>query len=90
MHLYFYRKAIGSSMCQINLMHRLVKYRAEFHVYQEILPSTTPPCALNLSDTPNLIAYMQIRRCHTFYSVYNPDFTSYKTCIANIINIHQQ
>ena len=56
-------------MCQINLMHRVVKYRAEFHKYQEILPCTIPPSALNLSDTPNLIAYMQIRKCHFFYSV---------------------
>ena len=46
-------------------MHRIVQYRAEFH---EILPCTIPPCALNLSDTPNLLAYMQIRKCHFFYS----------------------
>ena len=50
-------------------MHRVVQYRAEFHAYQEILPCTIPPCALNLSDTPDLLAYMQIRKCHFFYSV---------------------
>ena len=64
-------------MCQINLMHRVVQYRAEFHAYQEILPCTIPPCALNLLDTPNLFAYMQIRKCHFFYSESFDDFCSF-------------
>ena len=55
-------------MCQISLMDRVVQYRAEFHAFQEILPCTIPPCALNLSDTPNLLAYMHIRKYHFFYS----------------------
>ena len=65
-------------MCQINLMHRVVKYRAEFHAYQENLPCTIPPCASNLSDTPNLIAYnMQIRKCHLiFITVYSEPYYS--------------
>ena len=54
-------------MCQINLMHRIVQCRAEFH---KILPCTIPPCTLNLSDTPNLLAYMQIRKCHFFTVIY--------------------
>ena len=61
-----FRKAIGNCMCQISLMHRVVQYRAEFHAFQEILPCTIPPCALNLSDTPNLLAYMHIRKYHFF------------------------
>ena len=61
-------------MCQINSMHRVVQYRAECHAYQEILPCTIPPCALNfkLSDIPNLLAYMQIRKCHFFLQCMPP------------------
>ena len=73
-------------MCQIlNLMHRVVQYRAEFYAYQEILPCTIPPYVLNLSDTPNLLAYMQIRKCHFFYSV--PQFQRSKQCYCNRSNI---
>ena len=31
-------------MCQIKLMHRVVKYRAEFHAYQEICPDSVLYC----------------------------------------------
>ena len=45
------------------------KFKAQGSTVQgRILPCTILPCALNLSDTPYLLAYMQIRKCHFFYS----------------------
>ena len=59
--------AIGNSMWQIKLMHRVVQYRAEFHTYQEILPCALPPCALiDLTHQIYLPKCMQIRKCLFF------------------------
>ena len=68
-----FRKAIGNCMCHISLMHRVVQYRAEFHAFQEILPCTIPPCALNLFDTPNLLAYMHNKEIPLFLQCHDQE-----------------